>query len=136
MANPGPKPTPTAILKARGSWRAKTREGEPEFEVGAPEPPAWLAGKAVTWFRQTSEILAERGVMTQADRVALAMWAQALSDYLDARDAAEPREARHYWDMVMRGCRDFGMTPASRTGIKVDKEPREKKSISKFFKAV
>jgi P27 family predicted phage terminase small subunit len=36
---PGQLPTPTAILKARGSWRAKTREGEPTTEVCIPEIP-------------------------------------------------------------------------------------------------
>jgi P27 family predicted phage terminase small subunit len=40
MGKRGPKPTPTAILTARGSWRAKANPGEPRPERGMPSTPS------------------------------------------------------------------------------------------------
>ncbi len=39
MGKRGPCPTPTPILKVRGSWRAKTRKNESEPETGRPRAP-------------------------------------------------------------------------------------------------
>lgn len=39
MGKRGPRPTPTKILERRGSWVAKTRQGEPQAPEGAPTCP-------------------------------------------------------------------------------------------------
>jgi phage terminase small subunit len=38
----GPQPTPTAILRARGSWLVNHRKDEPQPEKGGPPCPRWL----------------------------------------------------------------------------------------------
>lgn len=38
MGKRGPQRTPTALLKLRGSWRAKTRKAEDRAEIAAPAP--------------------------------------------------------------------------------------------------
>lgn len=46
MGKRGPKPTPTKVLEARGSWRAKTRPAEPEAPSTKPVCPK---GKSKKW---------------------------------------------------------------------------------------
>lgn len=46
MGKRGPPPTPTAILKLRGSWRGKSRGEEPDAGEGAPERPEHLSDDA------------------------------------------------------------------------------------------
>lgn len=45
MGARGPTPTPTGILKLRGSWRADEREGEPTAPEGRPDKPPSFSGK-------------------------------------------------------------------------------------------
>jgi P27 family predicted phage terminase small subunit len=69
----GPKPTPTAILKQRGSWRAN-RPGEPTPEVCVPNPPAYLNKAEKAIFRHYAKELAEVGIMSRLDVDALARY--------------------------------------------------------------
>ena len=50
MARPGPKPTPTSVLKERGSWLAKLRGDEPEPPGDEGEMPEGLGvGGSEAW---------------------------------------------------------------------------------------
>lgn len=46
MAKPGPRPTPTQVLRLRGSWRSKRNPTEPQPEAAKPEAPPWLSDGA------------------------------------------------------------------------------------------
>ena len=79
----GPAPTPTKLLKVRGSWRAKTRENEPELPVKAPPAPAFLNAEAKReWARQVKH-LQTMGVIAEADRALLAFYCQAWAEFLE-----------------------------------------------------
>ncbi len=79
----GPAPTPTKLLKVRGSWRAKTRENEPELPVKAPPAPAFLNAEAEReWARQVKH-LQTMGVIAEADRALLAFYCQAWAEFLE-----------------------------------------------------
>lgn len=71
---PGPKPTPTAILKMRGSWRAK-RAGEPQPDVAVPQCRKDLGSAAKKIWKQTVESLIELGVIGKVDWAALERYA-------------------------------------------------------------
>lgn len=137
----GPPRTPTAILKRRGSWRAKTREDEPGGgEQSRPVCPAWLEPEAKKEWRRLIPELAALGVLHRVDRNALALyctrWAMwrrtygvlsthgpTLPDYdadgeiVGYHDRPEvARELRYFEQLIKLGAR-FGMTASDRAAL-------------------
>jgi P27 family predicted phage terminase small subunit len=97
-----------------------------------PACPAWLDADARAAWEELRPDLERLGTVTAADSVALAMLADALAQYraacaeiasgglvVDAErgpvrnPAVGIRDAA--WVRVMKGCREFGMTPVSRS---------------------
>src|SRR5947209_513230 len=72
MGQRGPAPTPTPILDARGSWRAKGRDGEVQLPVKAPTCPAFLPDEAKDEWKRQCALLPQMGVLAEVDRAALA----------------------------------------------------------------
>lgn len=71
MGKRGPAKTPTPVLQLRGSWRADTRDGEPQGPEGTPECPARLLDEARQIWDEIVPILDNMGVLTLADGNAL-----------------------------------------------------------------
>ncbi|MCC7137597.1 MAG: phage terminase small subunit P27 family [Planctomycetes bacterium] len=149
MPKPGPRPTPTRVLRLRGSWRAKRNSNEPQPKVVKPAAPAWLSDDAKKVFDEYAETLHASGVLTAVDQFALARYADLWSQY---RRCAE-FTAKHGEVWVVRGRpgpngaegrpvgfatypqaklklalaaallqleREFGLTPAARAGLRTD----------------
>lgn len=152
MGKRGPQPTPTNTLKLRGSWRAGEREGEPDIEIECPEPPCWLSEAAVEHWRHLSLQAFGMGVMASAHSTGLALLCESLANYIELRDAvAETGHttmtskgtavqnplvgARNQaWLQVLKGLREFGMTPAALTNIRVtDEKPKAEQGKARFF---
>lgn len=137
MGRRGPQPTPTAVLKGRGSWRGETRKDEPEVEVSAPDCPAWVTGPAREHWDELASMLAGMGVMADVHQTALGLLVDALGRYVGLKKVVEKvgetaesskgglvvhpavGEMGRAWDRVLKVCREFGMTPASLSVVKV-----------------
>jgi P27 family predicted phage terminase small subunit len=91
----GPPPTPTEILKLRGSWRAKAREkqGQPQPKAGTPSMPRWLSKEAKAEWRHLLPQLRALGMLYAIDRSALAAYCQAHAELVWATEVLE-REGR------------------------------------------
>ena len=136
MGKRGPPKTPTKILEARNSWRAKKRKHEPIPPDGDVVADGVLDAAAKTLFdRITKEIAA--GVVKPCDSYILSMACQAFSDWVRLT-----RELRSEGDVVegsenvirnpkiairdkardsfFRFARDYGLTPSSRTSLATD----------------
>lgn len=135
-----PPRTPTAVLEARGSWRAKRRrEKEPGLPPGIQRPPTWLSKDARRHWREHMPVLAEMRVMTEADRTVLAglceglVLANAARDEMKRDGVVMESGKRHpaafvwqqAWSVILRTCRELGLSPAARSGLTV--EPVEEK---------
>lgn len=150
MGRRGPPPTPTALLKARGSWRASTREGEPEPE-GELERPGWLPPEAAEVWDRLAAILDRMGVLSSSDELALARYCVIFAEWraLAVQIAEEGTLVRPLEDAVRdkRGRirvrplkrnprlgvllelqtelgrleKEFGLTPAARTLVRTEK---------------
>lgn len=80
----GPPPTPTKLLEARGSWRAKARKGEPRPPTAKPACPQWLPKEAkAEWRRQVKE-LEQQGTIALLDRAFLTAFCEAWAEYVEA----------------------------------------------------
>lgn len=139
MGKKGPTKTPTAILKARGSWRAKTREAEPEVkEPLAIPPPAWLTNDdAVECWHRLRPLL---GWMRATDTNIFARYCETWGRYRQrchelagavVKDQKESLDARiaKLAELLLRMEAQIGLTPSARSGIRVDEKPKNNKKI-------
>lgn len=127
MGKRGPAPTPTALLKARGSWRGASRPGEPQPKVGEPPKPAGLSKVASTAWDILAPRLAIVRCLAETDGIALAryceLWAAFAS--LRTRRTRKPDDVNLLYAMLKAGEtmlrleREFGLTPAARAQLTV-----------------
>lgn len=148
----GRVPTPTSVLKTRGSWRAKARSGEPaSLPQKVPDCPPWLTkgakaiwawlGPQINVMRTTTEV--DAGEMEKycvyKDR-----WLKALKKIdtfevgtIERRRAAI--EATEYCNLWTRAAINLGLTPSHRARVKeigaVGGGSEKAKSKSRFFPA-
>lgn len=151
----GRKPKPTAVKKLTGNpGKRKLACDEPEFAPGAGAPPAHLDDEAKReWFRIAGE-LAPAGVLTQADRAALAVYCQVWARWMQA----EYELVKHgYTELSPNGylmpspwlaicnkaieqlrafASEFGLTPSSRTRIHVAPPVKNEDPADAFFREV
>lgn len=139
MGRRGPRPTPTAILKLRGSRRAG-RPGAVEAPPSRPRRPSTLSpGAAVAWNRLVPE-LDRLGVIAQVDGTALvllcetiALWEHATAEMnriglvikADGHMRRNPYLliASRAGDQVVKLLAEFGLTPSSRSRVQAHVEP-------------
>ncbi len=74
MGHRGPAPTPTEILRLRGSKRANRRTTEPKPERGIPSCPQHLGKTARAEWRRVTKPLDQMGVIAKIDRALLAAY--------------------------------------------------------------
>jgi P27 family predicted phage terminase small subunit len=139
MGKRGPKPTPTAILAARGSWRATANPGEPRPERGMPSTPSEVREDedAHREWRRILPKLDAAGLLTKLDGEVLGNYAimralrlrayRALRD-LRAANPGKPVEQTDTGQKIVRQVLDltkalrateaeFGLTPSARARI-------------------
>lgn len=126
----GPAKTPPEHLAARGSWRGKRDTGA--ATASTPSPPAWLSAAALECWGEIAPDVERAGSAGAGDGLALAMLADAVAQYraacaeIEASGLvlqAERGPVRNpavgirdcAWVRVLRGCREFGLTPVSRS---------------------
>jgi P27 family predicted phage terminase small subunit len=141
----GRKPIPTALHRLHGNpsrLRLPDKDSEVESSVKVPRPPTWLKGEARReWFVIAPKLHAA-GLLTNLDLRALAGYCVNFAQWLEAvgeiqrsgtvilggkrKDAPVQnpyvriaREAHQAWS---RALIEFGMTPSSRTRVKVVKQ--------------
>ncbi len=87
MGKRGPAKTPTAILERRGSWLAKTRTNEPQFEDGVPDRPDWLRPEALAaWDQIVPKLARVPGLLKTIDGNALGRYCQNLAKWMACED--------------------------------------------------
>lgn len=154
MGARGPRPTPTPILRLRGSWKVNERENEPQPPQEAPHLPTRLNAAERRIWKKTVPLLHQIGVLSLIDGETLARYCVETVRYWEGvkiiRKEGETYTThkgvmhKHPLVEVLRGLGDslrrieceFGMTPASRTRIHVKattKTPAD--DLSEFVKS-
>ncbi len=144
---PGPRPTPSAILRLRGSRRIENRGNEPEPEVGTPDMPTQLSGEGQQVWRQYVPMLeATPGLLRKVDGLLLGALCEQHANYwkvqtvLNRLGVAEPvvDDAGNPIGLVLRKdfvratvnlsaevrklAAEFGIGPAARAKIQIQPE--------------
>jgi len=143
---PGRKRKPTEMLKASDTFRPDRHGGKMEMPVTAPTPPTQLDGVSSEAFEFLSAKLVGLGVVSELDRYALQMFADAWEDYVAARNIIRqhgptystttpagdtmfrPRPElsmmQNAWDRLKKMLPEYGLTAASRAKIDAKEQVR------------
>ncbi|HHX9802610.1 TPA: phage terminase small subunit P27 family [Salmonella enterica subsp. enterica] len=152
---PGPPKTPSnlVLLKGNPGKRAINRD-EPKPPVRVPPLPAHFSKRAKYWHKRIAQELAQMGVLTGMDERALELLIEAYEEY---RQHLETLEEEGYtykttsmagdtsikmhpaaalkadaWKRIRSMLGEFGMTPASRSKVKVS-GPGEADPLEEFL---
>ena len=159
MGARGPKPTPSAVKHARGTYRPDRAAANEAQPVGKPTCPAWLTKEAKAEFRRVVKVLDELNLIGKVDGNAIARYAQTWCRWRQAVQMIErdgevvPIEnddgslkylqqsphvsiARQLADQLQRLEQSLGMNPSARSRIEVPLSvPQEATGKSRFFNA-
>lgn len=140
MGARGPAPKPTALKVAQGNpGKRALNANEPKPDATMPQCPRWLNKAARGEWQRVARRLHNAGVLTYVDRGVLAVYCQAYGRLVEAEtelrlrgDVIETTNgnlvqspylqiANRAMDQMVRAAKELGMTPASRSSIKIDK---------------
>ena len=156
MGSRGPARTPTQILSLRGSWLAKTREGEPKGDPAVPHCPKWLRKEGKALWKEIVPQLAAMGVLARCDRNAIGRYCQVYAKWREAeeflkehgtvypekdatgrvvvlREYPQVQQAMKLAEQLLRLEREFGLTPSARSNIVVPRKDFGDPSKDRFF---
>ena len=136
MGKRGPQKTPTNTLEKRGSWRAKTREDEPVFDdVKSYQPPKRLGDEGKKVWNKLFPVLQNKGVIKEPDLQALeryCFWWDRWNMVIDTCPG-DTIQLKKIEEALSKLEASFGLTPATRANIKVEKTEK-KDEKERFFK--
>ena len=153
MSKRGPPPTPTQVLRLRGSLRGKYRKPEPEPTSSVPTCPTWLSAYAKTEWKRITRELKKIGILTQVDRAVLAGYCQSWSDYMEATKllrneggvltTAQGTPVRNPLANIqgdartsmLRFAQELGLSPAARARLATEKPKSADDPLSELMKA-
>ncbi len=134
----GRKPLPSNVVRLRGNpGKRKLNDAEPRPAAATPTCPAYLGDEARREWRRLSRELAALGLLTRLDRGPLAAYCQAHALWVEAVASIERygtmvkspngypmpspyvAVANKQVEIMGRIAAEFGMTPSSRTRIRV-----------------
>jgi P27 family predicted phage terminase small subunit len=140
MGSRGPKGKTSDQLRLAGSGHTAKREREealqPQVPAGEPAKPGWLSEDAEPhWDAVMEHLRPVPALLARIDGVALALYAQSLADYIEAREQVKLegitvegvkgnmvtnpalRAQRSAWDQVIKASAQFGLSPADRSRL-------------------
>jgi P27 family predicted phage terminase small subunit len=140
----GRKPLPSNVVRLRGNpGKRRLNAAEPRPATKTPSRPACLDGEAKKEWKRLVAELAEVGLITGLDRGLLAAYCLAYALWVEAVSSIErygtmikspngfPMQspyvavANKQVDIMVRIAAEFGMTPSSRTRIRVGESTPE-----------
>ena len=146
MGKRGPRPTPTPILKLRGSTQARYRPEEVQPSPGAPARPDWLEGEALAKWNALAPELSRLGLLTVVDGEAFAAYCSAWAELRHATETLEREghyigegglkrshpavaQQRSAWTALQRLGSLFGLSPSDRVGLAAPDAGRPKRKV-------
>ena len=151
----GPRPTPTPILKLRGTHRPGRRRNELRVKPSRPRCPVYLKGAAKRAWEQVVPLLLEMNVICKLDRSALARYCEDLAleracrDFIAKHGRSYPirdqkgalkclvpfpemNQLHKLGERLRRAEAEFGLTPAARVRLVLDGAEADTQDIDPF----
>ena len=140
----GRKPLPSNVVRLRGNpGKRRLNDTEPRPAGAVPSCPSYLGEVARKEWKRLARELADLGLLTRIDRGQLAAYCQAHALWVEAVQAlgrygtmvkspnGYPMQspyvavANKQVDIMVRIAAEFGMTPSSRTRIRIGDRPAD-----------
>lgn len=150
MGRRGPKVKKKNMIRLHDSWQGRKLGAPIEGDTKRPWRPAWLKGEGRKEWERVAPKLYKEGLLTELDRVPLAMYCQAYGDYLEALALSTSPMikttngniiqnpavgiANQAWKRCLNTASRFGMTPGDRQNVRTVEKPSEGNAKSKFFR--
>ncbi len=151
---PGPRKTPTAVLKMRGSWLADApdRRESAQVEPARPTMPRWLKGEGKKCWQRLAPQLEAAGILTKLDGGLLSLYCQLYGEYVEALNLRGETPVivkttngniiqnpvvgvmHRVVDRLVRLGGELGLSPAARAGLKVARPVQSAGGLEKFQK--
>lgn len=150
MGKRGPPPTPTKLRVVRGNpSKTPLPDGEPIPEPDDGDPPASLSGLALEKWKSTVPVLKQMGVWTTADRSTWERYCIFYERFHHNREMVaragevmvfkkQDKNGNPYMqvspfatqmyraaEVLLRIEQQYGLTPASRTQVKIHERPED-----------
>lgn len=154
MATRGRKPTPTALKKLKGNPGKRPLNGaEPVVPPGKPTCPKHIAGEGKKEWARSTKLLAEMGLLSKAEGPALALYCQLYERWVEAEANIKKYGmiipvgengalqlspyvsiANQAMAQMQRLLCEFGLTPSSRSRIRLP-PPKKESKLEAFMAA-
>lgn len=133
----GPARTPTNILKLRGSWRGDLNPNEPKVDICIPAMPKCLRGEAKKEWERVTPMLLKTGCIANTDMSQLQAYCVVHAKSVDV--IRHPKsysigEMDKIFRLVNKLAAEFGLSPSSRTRIKVENKAEDKDEFAELEK--
>ena len=126
----GRKPKPTALKLLEGNRPDRINDREPVAARGLPKAPDWIGPIALEHWKELATVLDGLGVLTTGDGPALAVLCDAFERMqIEETGTARSRARADYVRLLL----EFGLTPASRSKVKVAEQPAD--ALGDFLKS-
>lgn len=143
MGRRGPRPKPTSLKVFegnRGKRKLPCNEPAPSPVPTLPKPPEWLADEAVKEWHRIGPELIRLGLFTSVDVTQLAAYCECYAEVIECKKLIEsegrtvtteegavyqhPAVGQYHRGLTMMRnfASDFGLSPASRVGLIVEKQ--------------
>jgi P27 family predicted phage terminase small subunit len=149
----GRRPKPSALKKLQGNpGHRRLNEDEPALAPEIPECPDFVQGAGRREWRRMSALLANSNLLTAVDRTALAAYCTLYDRWLDAErqvrkggtilltktgyPVLNPHVtlAQKTLAQLQKFLVEFGMTPSSRSRLRIEKPATEEDPLDAFLK--
>jgi P27 family predicted phage terminase small subunit len=159
MGQPGRKPKPTALKELQGNpGKRALNKNEPTFEKyeldarGTIKPPTYLDSLAKREWKRIAPILHKVGLLTKADEAALAAYCANFSRWVQAEKKVREHGMTYESDkgnviqrpevgiantamkLMVTFCKEFGLTPSSRTALSMEQAEKRESPFASFIK--
>lgn len=137
----GRKKLPASTKKRRGTYR-KDRDAEPaKFDLSIPPIPKGLRPEVVAEWKRLAPLLSKAGLLTEVDWLAWTLGMHAYNTWIQVSEELTETEmvvwsekgapyqhplvgiASKAWQSVLKFCREFGLTPSARSGLRIPGDP-------------
>ena len=146
MGKRGPTPIPSVLNELAGNpGKRKMNSNEPKFDLTDKNatPPGYLGTQAKKEWKRIYPQLLKNGLITDADYIALSAYCQSVDTWIAAEKVkrveglttttSKGLEIQHpavgiantALANILKFGREFGLTPASRTGVSANKVEEE-----------
>jgi P27 family predicted phage terminase small subunit len=150
MGKRGPPKKPAALKKRQGNPGGRDIPDEPVFCSSDIEPPPHLDELAVEEWKRVAPGLLINGLLTDVDKAVLAVYCECYSRWCEIESLISEqkkdtlvkgyivigsngntminpliRASKEAKDQMIRAAKEFGMTPSSRSDVRVDANKEE-----------